>query len=143
MQEAEAEAIQEVIETVSDNEVTIAAIEAEKEVAIAEIHAEARVEEAKAYSESNEEWKQDLTDLRLTVSTLQAELAAMQTPPLSLVSEAEIVEAIAEAEVMSDLIPQSTLTPESETLTEVIEESVEEKPVLAVEVSGKPIIRLV
>lgn len=146
--EAEAEALEQAIETVSDNEVTIAAIEADKEIAIAEIQAEARIAEAEAYSEAQQEtqitWT-DFQDLRSTVEALAASQAEMTAAmavlltPISSPLEAETVEAVE----MNDLTPQSMSAPTSETQMEVIDESAEESPALAIEVAGKPIIRLV
>lgn len=141
----------EAIETVSDNEVTIAAIEADKEIKIEEIRAEARVEEAEAYAEAqtapeDDKWTilEKLASTLETVETRLATLELMQTS-LALVEEME-AETIAEevAEELNDLTPQSMSAPTSETQTEVIEKSEEESLIPpVVEVSGKPIIRLV
>jgi cell division septum initiation protein DivIVA len=146
------EAIAEVIEEpVTDNEVAIAAIEAEARVAEAAIHADARVEEAAIHADANRErdeaW-QTISRLEAEMGEMRAELDALRASPISSPLEAEeVAETIAEE--LEDLTPPSTLAPTSETLTEASQESGDGKLALdtGVVVDGKairvPIIQLV
>lgn len=145
----------------NENDVAIAAIEAERDIAIAETHTEARVAEAEAHAEivtasieSENEWQVRISHLENELATTRAELLALQQPPISSPPETEAVTVITEetAEAIadqiateSDLIPTSTLGETSETLTEAIEKSVVDGPDLPplVSVGRKPIVKLV
>jgi hypothetical protein len=129
----------------TDNDVAIAAIEADKEIQIAEINAEARVDEAQAYSQANnrteEQWdllQKELLELREKVDLLSTQPIVIVEPeplPVSL----EEPEPITEAETLTALEQPLTeaSTTESENPMELGSESVVEK--LEVEV---PLVRV-
>jgi hypothetical protein len=142
----------------TDNDVAVAAIQADAQVQIAAIEADASVAREESYAEvqkariDNEEdisWRMSRLEERQT--EILAKLEVLTTPaiteplPISLEeATTEVVEAASETLEATNLIPQSTSTETSETQTEASEKSEEESllpPLL--EVGRKPIIKLV
>lgn len=149
----------------TDNDVTIAAIEADTSIQIAQIEAdarvaveesynEARVAEAEAQSNQDNELWATINRLASQVETLTVEIQTLKTmetmelqaqPSLEEVTE-EVAEAVSETLTENDLTQVSTSPLTSETPTEVSAESEEESQALLpplLEVDRKPIIRLV
>jgi hypothetical protein len=146
----------------TENDVAIAAIEADKEITIAQIEADARVAVEESYNEarvevseneSNEQW-----DMSLLISELQAMKAELQElkqsqQVLTALEVAEQLETQEQAEAMAETIaeelsnstPQSMSDQTSEMQTVAIEESGAESPVIPplLEIDKKPIFRLV
>lgn len=137
----------------NENDVAIAAIEAEAAVIINAQNNEAQTEATEALAEvetarleSDEKWASLIAENQ----RLQTELATLQASllPVSLEEAPEVVETIAEEiaeEIAEDLTPQSTSEETSLTPTEAIEKSEDEKPVVppVLAIGRKPIIQLV
>ena len=119
------------IEPISE-QVTIAAIEAERDVALAEIHSDVEreriaveAERVETVSEVNEELEECRREIAtLTEAVRKLENLLIPPPPLEVVEVTEELPTAPE----TDLIQPSTQAPTVETMTELSEESVDERP---------------
>jgi hypothetical protein len=126
------------IEAPLSDAVAIAAIEAEAEVAVAEIRAEVEIAAIEAEAERERTWQEEIADLQANMRTLEAQLAALTQPPVE--ADPLTLPALTEAEAVepSDLTPQSTPELTSETLTEALPASEDEKPVAETPAKRRP-----
>ena len=117
----------EAIEQVTDSAVEIAQIEADKEVTIAAIHAE--VETAAIEANANE--KSEIEECRAEIARLTG-IVDNLTETVNLLIPPPVLEVVATEELPialeTDLTQPSIAAPTVETLTEPLEESVEERP---------------
>lgn len=121
-------------ETIADrsDDVAIAVIEAERDITLAAISDDTererirleaeRVEAITERNEEIEECRREIQELRERVETLTNSLIPPPLPETVMEEQLEIAPE-------TNLIPQSTVDPDSETMTEASEESVEESPV--------------